>query len=101
MTKRIVVGCFALPLLAMQLLSQFPQQEEPKRMPDGRLQSEVILKADHEKNLEELERMAELLKQVEDSLEARPALKSDSENVKRLEEVEKLAKRVRNRMLRF
>ena len=70
-------------------------------MPDGRLQSEVILKADYDKNLEELERMADLLKQVEESIDARPALKPDQEDVKRLEEIEKLAKRVRNRMLRF
>jgi hypothetical protein len=99
--RRFLTVVLALPLLGWQLPPQFPGPEEPKRMPDGRLQSEVILKAEHEKNLEELGKIDALLAGVARELTAGTPGRSNAQLSKDLEEVEKLARRVRNRMTKY
>lgn len=93
-------------LIAAGLLlgyQQYPQKKEdaPARMPDGRLQSEEILKADHASNLKDA---AELLRMAED---LKAELEKNDRHVlsvgmlKKTEEIEKLSKRIRNRLKRF
>jgi len=77
------------------------QGREDKRLPDGRLQSEAMLKEDHKKNLEELKKMRDLIASVEDEIEKSGGHVLSMENLKKLEEVEKLSKRIRDRMRRF
>lgn len=75
--------------------------DPPKRLPDGRLQSEAILKADYERNLRELERVETLLKEVLKELRKTQPGKAAREVFRALEEVERLSKRVHGRMRRF
>ena len=85
-----------------QMHSQAPQKkDDPVRLHDGRLQSEEILKADHQQNLKDA---AELLKLVEDlkaELEKNDRHVLSMNLVKKTEDVEKLAKRIRGRMKRY
>jgi ATP-dependent helicase/DNAse subunit B len=80
---------------------QLPKREEGVRLPSGKLQSDEILKADHEKNLKDA---AELLRMTEDlniELEKKDPNVLSVAAVKKTEEIEKLAKRIRSRMKRF
>jgi predicted nucleic acid-binding Zn-ribbon protein len=76
------------------------QDESDKRLPNGRLRSDAILKEDYEHNLEDLEKMTSLIKDVQDELKESKGYVLSMENLKRLEEVEKLSRRVRDRMKR-
>lgn len=77
-----------------------PKEEEPKRLPNGQLQSEAILKDEHKKNLQDLEKMNQLVSDVKTEVEKNDGHVLSLGSVKKLEEVEKLAKRIRGRMLR-
>jgi hypothetical protein len=70
-------------------------------MPDGRLQSEVILKEDHKQNLKDLEQMRSLVSAVEDELKKNDRHVLSIRALKNLEEVEKVSRRVRQRMKRY
>jgi hypothetical protein len=71
-----------------------------RRMPDGRSMSEAILKEDHKRNIEDLGRMREIIVEVEQSLEKNAQHVLSIDNLKRLEEVEKMSRRIRGRMRR-
>jgi hypothetical protein len=95
--------------LAPALLSAQPPpremaagEDDPsgRRMPDGRLMSEAVLKEDHKRNIEDLHRMKEIIGEVEQSLEKNAQHVLSIENLKRLEEVEKIGRRIRGRMRR-
>lgn len=77
-----------------------PKEEEPKRLPNGQLQSEAILKDEHKKNLQELDKMNQLIGEVKGEMEKNDGHVLSLASVKKLEEVEKLSKRIRARMLR-
>lgn len=99
--RRLLIIALALPLLGWQNPPPLPGQEEPKRLPDGRLQSEVILKAEHEKNVEDMDKILALLDGVARELQAETPARNNAALSKDLEEVERLAKRVRTRMVRY
>jgi hypothetical protein len=84
---------------------QFPQgppsREEPKRMPDGRLQSEVLIKQDFKENQKDLDEMKKLIEEVMKDMEKNQQHALSMKSLKQLEEVEKISKRIRNRMTRF
>lgn len=92
----------ALPLLAAQ--PPFPSRQDPddvKKLPDGRLQSEAILKEDYKDNLKDLDQMRALLGAVEDDLKKNDRHVLSIKALKNLEEIEKLSRRVRGRMKRY
>jgi hypothetical protein len=71
-----------------------------RRMPDGRSMSEAIVKEDHKRNIEDLGKMKEIIVDVEQSLEKNAQHVLSIDNLKRLEEVEKVSRRIRGRMRR-
>lgn len=88
------------------LLAQVPQQfpdtsEKERRMPDGRLQSEALLKADHEANLKDLDQMKKLMDTVRADLDKNDRHVLSIQSLKNLEELEKLSKKIRDRMRRY
>ena len=97
----ILFGCFAI---------QAPGQIEPKapapeqtevRLPNGKLQREEILKADHEKSLEDAAKLVELTEELKSELEKNDRHILAISTLKKLEEVEKLTKRIRSRLRRY
>lgn len=85
---------------AQQLPSPPPGREEPKRLPDGRLWSEAVIKANYEANQRDLERMRKILDSVQEELEQSKGHVLSIKALKELEELERTARRVRDRMRR-
>ncbi len=96
---------FAL-LAAWPLLAQLPSnptspdQTPPVRLPDGRLQSEAILEAEHAQTMKDLEEIKKLLGEVEAALEKDTRHVLSLPSLKKLEEIEKRARKIRSRMSR-
>jgi hypothetical protein len=96
-----------LPLMAMGLL--FAQYEASRRdtppdshrdvkLPNGKSQQEEILKAEHEKTLQDAAQLVKLSEELQDDLikEDRHVLSIAS--LKKAEDIEKLAKKIRTRL---
>ena len=80
-----------------------PRQDEPPevRLPNGKIQRDEILKADYEKSLEESRELAKLADELKADLEKSDRYILSLNTIKKTEEIEKLAKRIRGRMKRF
>lgn len=86
---------------AQQPFPQRPGEEEPRKLPDGRLQSEVILKEDHQRNLKDLDEIRSLAAAVQDELKKNDRHVLSLKALKSLDEIEKLSRRIRQRMKRY
>ena len=95
------------PVLAVGLLSQVdtpprnhsqPEDGADIKLPNGKSQQEEILKADYQKTLQDAAELVKLAEQLQDDLikEDRHVLSLAS--LKRTEDIEKLAKRIRTRL---
>lgn len=74
-----------------------PGEEEPVRLPSGKLQRDVILKHEHEKNLDDLKEIQKLTSELIEDLEAQSEFVFSVANLKKMEEMEKLSKQVKSR----
>ena len=94
-----------LLLSALTLAPLFAQvephdREKPARLPDGRLQQDQILKAEHEKNVTDIAQLIKLAEELQDEM-----IKNDRHvlslgSLKKSDEIEKLIKRIRGRLKR-
>jgi hypothetical protein len=75
-------------------------KEEPKRLPDGTLQSEAILKSDHKRTIEDLEAMKAIIQGIQTELEKNDHHVLSVGALRKLEDVEKRARRIRERLTR-
>ena len=95
----------ALLAFAISLDAQRPRRpgdpEEPARLPNGKSQQEEILKADHEKDVADAREMARLATELRDELEKSDAHVLNVGTLKKTEDIEKLAKKIRGRIKRF
>jgi hypothetical protein len=103
---RVVAGA-ALGLLACALSgpSTFAQRageppEEP-RLPDGRSQKEAILKHEFKKALDEAGELLKLAEELKADLEKDDRHVLSVNTLRRTEDIEKLAKRIRGRLKRY
>jgi hypothetical protein len=88
---------------AALLLGQAPRMQDraEPRLPDGRSQKEEILKADHEKSLTDADQLMKLSEDLKIDLEKNDRHVLSVSTLKKLDEMEKLVKRIRGRMKRF
>jgi hypothetical protein len=70
------------------------------RLPNGKLQSDEILKAEHEANLKDAAELADLTEQLKIDLEKNDRYVLSMATIKKTDEIEKLAKRIRSRLRR-
>ena len=95
----------AAPLLSAQSLPldriTSNDDKREKRLPDGRSQTEAMLKEDHKRNMADLQKMKDLIGEVEKELEKNDRHVLSMDNLRKLEELEKTSRRVRERMRRF
>lgn len=97
----------AVAFCAVTLLAQPPDTRRPsdpendRRLPNGKLQSEEILKADYDENLKDLDKIRKLIEGVEADLRKNDRHVLSLKALKELEEIEKVSRRVRARMRRF
>jgi len=96
-------------LMLALAVAAWPQQERPElpderksmRLPSGKTQAEEILKADHERSLEDAARLMKLSEDLRIELEKNDRHVLSLGAIKKTEEIEKIAKRIRARMRRF
>lgn len=77
-----------------------PREDQPARLPDGRSQTEEILKEEHKKSLRELEEIAKLSGEVKTELEKNDHHVVSLKALRQLDEIEKRVKRIRGRLRR-
>jgi hypothetical protein len=104
---KAVTSLFAVGL-ALTLVAQVPnvpqgrsREDEPVRLPNGKLQSEEILKEDYKRNLKDTQDLIELAEALKMSLEKNEQHVLSLADIKKTEDIEKLARRIRGRMRRF
>jgi hypothetical protein len=100
--KRLLLSAVLIPLAI------FPQQplDRPRdtqkasevRLPNGKLQQDEILKADHEKTVRDAAQLIELAESLKQEIEKDDAHVLSISSLKKTEEIEKLAKRIRTRL---
>jgi hypothetical protein len=79
-----------------------PNKEEiDRKLPNGKSQNEEILKVEHQKSLEDAATLVELSQSLQKDLENDGRHVLSLAQLKKTEEIEKIAKRIRGRMRRF
>ena len=100
--KHLKTLVFLLVLLGARAVAQAPETEPAEvRLPSGKSQRDEILKADYQKVLEDSRNMAKLAEELRAELEKEDRYVLSLTSLKRTEEIEKLAKRIRGRLKRF
>lgn len=84
-----------------RLRAQFGERPRPKRLPNGRNRDLLLIKADHEKTLEEVGEIRRLSVEIETALEQNTEHVVDLESIEKLERIESLAKSAHKRMRRI
>ena len=99
----------ALVLLACATVSAVPQrgggrggpgqeQEPDVTLPNGKSQREEILKAEHQQNIKDAAELAELADQLKIDIEKNDRYVLSMATLKKTDDIEKLAKRIRARL---
>ena len=91
---------FSLLLCAQTPPAPSPDPEDP-RLPNGKSQKEEILKADHQKSLEDAGKLMQLTEELKIELEKNDRHVLAVGTLKKLDDIEKLTKRIRGRLKRF
>jgi len=99
----VVVSILAALALAgaRQLDSRIPPDPSKRtdiRLPNGKLQQDEILKADHEKSIKDAAQLIELSESLKKELEKDDRHVLSISSLKKTEEIEKIAKRIRARL---
>jgi hypothetical protein len=98
----VLAPCFLLGLFA-QLPDRpaLPEAHAPEtRLPNGKLQRDEILKAEYDKSLQDAAELIKLSEDLKADLEKNTAFVVSIPTIKKTEEIEKLAKRIRARLKR-
>jgi hypothetical protein len=78
-----------------------PLRPRDIKLPSGKSQKDEILKADRERNIEDARVLATLTAELRDDIEKNDRFVLSIATLKKLDEVEKLAKKIRGRMKRY
>ena len=99
------LACFILlssiAVNAQRLPRKPGDPDEPLRLPNGKLQQDEILKADHEKDVADARELARLATELRDEIEKGDAHVLSVATIKKTEEIEKISKRIRSRIKRY
>ena len=83
--------------------AQQPPAQEPldMKLPNGKSQREEILKADHERSLKDAAELIKLSEELQIELEKNDRHVLSVASLKKLDDIEKIAKRIKSRLKRF
>jgi Zn-dependent oligopeptidase len=79
-------------------LPELPKEDEDEKMPNGKSRSDAIAKEEHEKALKDTDQLIAMAQQLKDELQKAGDYVVPLSSVKRTEEIEKLARRIRGRL---
>jgi len=74
---------------------------EDVRLPNGKKQQDEILKAEYEQNVKDAQELLNIARSFEEDLEKDDRYVLSLSSLKKLDDMEKLTKRIRGRMKRF
>ena len=77
------------------------EKDEDVKLPDGRKQRDAILKADHERNIQDARRLAVIAGELQADMEKNTQFVFSLDDLKKTDEIEKLVKHIRGRMKRY
>jgi hypothetical protein len=77
---------------------KFPSTDDDPRLPDGKSQKNAIAKQQHEQALKEAENLITSARELRDQIKEAGTFVVPLDAVKKTEEIEKLAKRIRGRL---
>ena len=101
--RRVIVILFSAALFAA---AQSPPEINPPpaaadmKLPNGKSQRDAILKADYAKSLEDSREMVKLAEDLKTELEKNDYMVVSVSEIRKTEEIEKLAHRIRGRLKR-
>jgi hypothetical protein len=75
-----------------------PASPQETRLPNGKLQADEILKSEHEASLKDAAELADLAEQLKIDLEKNDRYVVSMGTIKKTDDIEKLAKRIRSRL---
>lgn len=78
-----------------------PGHEPERRLPNGKSQSEEIVRADYEKSMKDIGQLVELAQSLQIDMEKETSHVVALGDLKKLDEIEKITKRIRGRIRRF
>jgi Zn-dependent oligopeptidase len=76
----------------------FPPNTNDRKLPNGKSQSDAIAKEDHQKALKDAEDLVAMAEQLRDELKRAGDYVVPVSSVKKTEEIEKLARKIRGRL---
>ncbi|MBV9302530.1 MAG: hypothetical protein JOY62_16815 [Acidobacteriaceae bacterium] len=75
-----------------------PSPEEDRKLPNGKSQNDAIAKAAHEQALKDTKELITVAEQLQDELQKAGSYVVPVSSLKKTEEIEKLARRIRGRL---
>lgn len=102
-TFLLLVPTFVARLLPAQKAPPQPPTDEPEdlRLPNGKKQQDEILKAEYQQNVKDAQELANIARSFEEDLEKDDRFVLSLSSLKKLDDMEKLTKRIRGRMKRY
>jgi hypothetical protein len=94
------VSCFAVAQRGGTRSPSPTEDETDVLLPNGKVQRDEILKADHEQNLKDAAQLADLAEQLKQELEKNDRYILSISTLKKTDEIEKLVKKIRSRLRR-
>jgi len=98
----LVPGALTARLLPAQ--KSLPEPGDPPedvRLPNGKKQQDEILKAEYEKNVKDAQELVGTARAFEEDLEKDDRYVLSLSSLKKLDDIEKLTRRIRSRMKRY
>jgi hypothetical protein len=92
------VSCFAVAQRGGTPPPSSTEDQTDVRLPNGKVQRDEILKAEHEQNLKDAARLADLAEQLKQDLEKNDRYVLSLSTLKKTDEIEKLVKKIRSRL---
>jgi len=94
------LGLFLLTVCMLLAQSSLPKDEPDVKLPNGKLQKDEIIRMDYEHNLRDAGELARLSEEIKDDLEKGDRYLVSTKTLKKLDDVEKLSKDIRQRLRR-
>ena len=92
------VLALAVPLAPQQPGEEVGDRKEGVRLPNGKMQSDEILKVEREQNIKDAARLTELAQQLQQDLEKNGYSVLSMSTIKKTEDIEKLARKIHGRL---
>jgi hypothetical protein len=96
----MLLGAGLLGMAFAQRGGPGPNAPQDTRLPNGKLQSDEILKSEHEASLKDATELSDLAEQLKIDLEKNDRFVVSMGTIKKTDDIEKLAKRIRSRLRR-